>query len=42
MSGEVVTKDLGDGYYLHSYNIETYYLAESTVGNFAIPDQIAG
>ena len=25
MSGEVVTQDLGDGYQLNTYNVETYY-----------------
>ena len=41
MSGEIVTKDLGDGYYLHTYNIETYYLAESIVGKYPLPDTLA-
>ena len=41
MSGEIVTKDLGDGYYLHTYNIETYYLAESVVGKYPISDTFA-
>ena len=38
MSGEIVTKDLGDGYYLHTLNIETYYLTETIIGKTTIPD----
>jgi len=40
MSGEIVTKDLGDGYYLHTLNIETYYLTETIIRKTPIPDSI--
>jgi hypothetical protein len=37
MSGEIVTQDLGDGYYMHTYNVETYYLTETVISPVALP-----
>lgn len=37
MSGEIVTKEIGDGYYLHTYNVETYYLTETVISPVALP-----
>ena len=36
MNPEVTTKELEDGNYLHTYQIETYYLNESIVSPVAI------
>lgn len=37
MSGEIVTKEIGNGYYLHTYNVETYYLTETVISPLALP-----
>lgn len=37
MSGEIVTQDLGDGYYQHTYTVETYYLTETIISPVALP-----
>jgi hypothetical protein len=39
MSGDVKTQDLGNGYYLHTYSVDTYYLTETITSPLALPPQ---
>ena len=41
MSGEIVTRDLGDRTYEHTYSIETYYLSETIISPVVRPAHAA-
>lgn len=42
MNTEVITQDLGDGYYQHQVNISTYYYYESVSSPIALRESRVG
>lgn len=41
MNAEIITQDLGDGYYHHQINVSTYYYYESIVSPINLRDSRA-
>jgi hypothetical protein len=42
MNTEIITQDLGDGYYQHQINVSTYYYYESIVSPIALRESRVG